>query len=98
MFAELDRATIADVRVLIEELDGKGHQEIVAILDERTERKVYQREKSHAAGTLRVIFAWGKACLWFIGAFVKHNDREGERRMRRILPRARQVENWGVND
>jgi hypothetical protein len=63
------------------------------ILDERTEPKVYQREKSDAGGTLRIIFAWGKApgVLWVIGSFVKANDAEGERMFARIAHRVKQV-------
>jgi hypothetical protein len=98
MRSELDPRTAADVTALIDDLDGRTHQEIVARLDERTERKIYQLEKSHPAGTLRVVFAWGKGCLWFIGAFVKHNDPEGERFMKHIRPRAKQVEKLGVDD
>jgi hypothetical protein len=96
--SRLDPRTAADVTALIDDLDGRTHQELVALLDQRSERKLCQLEKSHPEGTLRILFAWGKACLWFIGAFVKHNNPEGERFMRRIRPRAEQVKKLGVND
>lgn len=67
------------------------------MLDPRTESKVFQWEGSAEGGTLRIVFAWGKGCLWMIGAFVKVNDREGERFMRRILPRALEVKDWDEN-
>ena len=92
IFEDLDAPTQADVIALVDQLDGKTHQELVALLDPRTERKVYQWEGSNARGGLRIVFAWGKASLWVIGAFVKHNDREGERLVQRILHRAAEVE------
>lgn len=70
--------------------------QIIAMLDSRTEQKVYQWESSNPGGALRVVFAWGKACLWCIGAFVKVNDADGERYMRRILPRAIAVRDLGA--
>jgi hypothetical protein len=93
--ASLDAATQADVVATVLKLDGQIHQDIVALLDERTERKVFQWEGSHAKGTLRIVFAWGKACLWVIGAFVKSDDAHGERLMKRILPRADTVKKMG---
>jgi len=96
MQAMLDRATLADVIAIVDRLNLKTHQEIVAMLDSRTEQKVCQWESSNPAGALRVVFAWGKACLWCIGAFVKGNDAEGERYMRRILPRAIAVRDLGA--
>ncbi len=94
--AELPQLTVETRRNVISEvggLDGRPYQDIVAILDKRTEKKVYQREKSDARGTLRIIFAWGAASgvLWVIGAYVKHNDPEGERLFRRIAHRVREV-------
>jgi hypothetical protein len=87
----LDAATCADVHAIFAKLVNKTHQQIADLLDGRTERKVAQWERSNQAGTLRVVFAWGEGGLWFIGAFVKANDSEGERYMKRILPRADQV-------
>jgi hypothetical protein len=96
MRASLDAATRADVALVFQQLDGKDIMTIRALLDTRTERKVVQFERSHPAGTLRIVFAWGKACLWFVGAFVKANNAEGERYMRRILPRVDAVKGLGV--
>lgn len=84
----------ADVIAKVDRLNGRTQPEIVSLLDGRTERKIYQWEGSSEGGTLRIIFAWGKGCLWMIGAFVKVNDKEGERYMRRIRPRADEVKNW----
>lgn len=95
--ASLDVATVADVVVIIDKLKGKTHQELVSLLDTRSERKVCQWECSHSGGTLRVVFSWGKGCLWFIGAFVKVNDPHGERLMKRILPRADEVKRVGLD-
>jgi phage-related protein len=88
---DLDEKTRMMVLVEVDKLNGKSHQELVALLDGRTEPKVVQLEKSHWQGTLRVIFAWGRGCLWMIGSFVKRNNKEGERHMKRILPRASEV-------
>ncbi|MEO6990464.1 MAG: hypothetical protein ABI346_06675 [Candidatus Baltobacteraceae bacterium] len=84
----------ADVIAKVDRLNGRPQPEIVSMLDRRTEPKVFQWEGSAEAGTLRIVFAWGKGCLWMIGAFVKVNDKEGERYMRRILRRAVEVRNW----
>jgi hypothetical protein len=91
MKKELDTQTMADVVALAAMLNGRTQPEIVALLENRSEKKVCQWEGSHRQGALRVIFAWGKAGLWLIGAFVKHNDEHGERLARRILPRAKEV-------
>lgn len=98
LHAELDAATVADVVDFIDSINGKTHQEIVARLDGRTERKIFQWETSHRAGTLRVAFAWGRGCLWFIGAFVKVNNAEGERYMSHIRPRAEEVREAGPGE
>lgn len=37
-------------------------------------------------------FAWGRGKLWAIGAFVKNNDPQGERFVRRILHRVAEVQ------
>jgi hypothetical protein len=95
--ASLPRATQADVVAKVNRVDGRTHPEIVKMLDARTEPKVFQWEGSAEGGTLRVVFAWGKGCLWMIGAFVKVNDKEGERFMKRILPRATIVKDWDEN-
>ncbi|MEO6836540.1 MAG: hypothetical protein ABI231_11640 [Candidatus Tumulicola sp.] len=87
----------ADVLAKVDRINGRTHSEIVKMLDPRTEPKVFQWEASAQGGTLRVIFAWGKGCLWVIGAFVKVNNKEGERFMRRILPRAVEVRDWNEN-
>jgi hypothetical protein len=96
MMTTLDSVTRADVAVIFSKLRGKNHQEIVALLDTRSEPKVAQWERSNRAGTLRVVFAWGKGVLWFIGAFVKVDDPDGERYMKRIRPRADEVKDVGV--
>jgi hypothetical protein len=96
MEVSLDATTQADIALIFSKLHMKTHQEIAKLLDARTEPKVFQWERSNRAGTLRVVFAWGKSCLWFIGAFVKANNPEGERHMKRILPRAKEFENRGV--
>jgi len=97
MRSSLDAGAQADVAWVFQQLEGSDVTFIQSFLDKRTDRKVAQFEGSHPAGTLRVVFAWGKGCLWFIGAFVKVNDREGERYMRRILPRADEVRGQGVS-
>jgi hypothetical protein len=97
MFSTLSPAVQADVIAKVDRLNGKTHQEIVSQLDGRTERKIFQWEGSAEGGTLRIVFAWGKGCLWMIGAFVKVNDTEGERYMKRILPRALEVKDWDEN-
>ncbi len=89
---------LADVVARVDRLNGRTQPEIVAMLDRRTESKVFQSESSAEGGTLRIIFAWGKGCLWMIGAFVKVNDKEGERYMKRILPRANEVKDWDENE
>ncbi len=91
---DLAPAIQADVVAKVDRLNGRTQPEIVSMLDRRTEPKVYQWEGSAEGGTLRVIFAWGKGCMWLIGSFVKTNNKEGERFMRRILPRAKEVRNW----
>jgi hypothetical protein len=93
---QLDAGAQADVAWVFQQLDGSNITFIRSFLDKRTEPKVAQFEGSHPAGTLRVVFAWGKGCLWFIGAFVKANDPEGERYMKRILPRATEVKDLGA--
>ena len=87
----------ADVVAKVDRLNGRTQPEIVSLLDNRSERKVFQWEGSADGGTLRIVFAWGKGCLWMIGAFVKVNDKEGERYMRRIRPRADEVKGWDEN-
>jgi len=94
---DLDPATRADVLVIIAKVNGKKHQEIVSLLDVRTEPKIAQWERSNRAGALRVVFAWGKGVLWFIGAFVKVNNPDGERQMVRIRARADEVKGTGVS-
>jgi hypothetical protein len=96
MLDTLDAIALADVTWVFRQIEGRDITFIRNFLDKRTEPKVAQFEGSHPGGTLRVIFAWGKGCLWFIGAFVKTNNREGERFMRRILPRAEHVKDQGV--
>lgn len=93
--AILDPQTQAHVAVIIDKLNGKLHQQIVSLLDERSEPKVAQYERGSRGGPLRVVFAWAPGELWFIGAFVKTSNAEGERFMKRILPRAKQVKNLG---
>lgn len=95
-FATLDAQTRADVAVILGKLHGKTHQEIVRLLDDRSEPKVAQWERGNRAGALRVVFAWGKGALWFIGAFVKVSNADGERKIARILPRADAVKNLGA--
>jgi hypothetical protein len=97
ILANLSSVVQADVAAKILRLSGKTQPEIVKMLDRRTEPKVYQWESSAPGGTLRIVFAWGKGCLWAIGAFVKVNDKEGERYMQRILPRAKVVKDWDEN-
>ena len=92
MKRELDPTTMSDVVALASGLNGKTHPEIVALLENRSERKVCQWEGSHRQGGLRVLFAWGAGGLHLIGAFVKHNDEEGERLAKRILHRAEEVQ------
>ena len=96
MEISLDAIAQADVAWVFSKLDGSDIMFIRSFLDKRTDTKVSQFEGSHSAGALRVVFAWGKACLWFIGAFVKTDNRDGERYMKRILPRADEVKNLGV--
>lgn len=91
-----DKEMVADVVAVVNKLNGKTHQELVALLDGRSERKVCQWERSNRGGALRVVFAWGAGCLWYIGAFVKINDAHGERLMKQILPRALEVEKKGI--
>lgn len=96
MQESLDAATQADIAVIFKAIDKQSHQRIASLLEPRTEPKVFQWERSNPAGTLRVVFAWGQGCLWFIGAFIKANDPQGERLIKRILPRAAEVEHQGV--
>ena len=84
----------ADVIAKVDRLNGRTHQEIAQMLDGRSERKIFQWEGSAQGGTLRIVFAWGIGCLWMIGAFIKVNDKEGERYMNRIRPRANEVKSW----
>jgi hypothetical protein len=90
--ADLPDETQANVLAQIAALNGKTHQQLVKLLDERSERKVCQWESSDACGTLRIVFAWGRGKLWAIGAFVKNNDAQGERFVRRILHRVAEVQ------
>jgi len=96
--SNFDFTTEADIRSVLRLLDGKTQQELVAILDGRSNPKVYQFERSNVAGTLRVVFAWGKGVLWYVGAFVKANDRQGERLIRPFLKRAEHVRKSGAED
>lgn len=91
----LDEQTRADVAVIFDRVNGKTHQEILGLLDERSDSKVSQYERGTKAGPLRVVFAWGPGVLWFIGAYVKTNNADGERFIKRILPRAKEVKNVG---
>ncbi len=94
LLISLSPAVQADVVAKVDRLNGRTQPEIVRMLERRTEPKVFQSEASAEGGTLRIIFAWGEGCLWMIGAFVKVNNKEGERYMRRILPRAIEVRDW----
>jgi hypothetical protein len=88
----LDDQTQADVIAEVRVLNGMPLADLKHFLEPRSERKVVQRELSHSQGGLRIVFAWGKGALWVIGAFVKHNDEEGERRAKRILHRVNDVQ------
>lgn len=92
----LDDQTRADVAVIFAKVNGKTHQEILGLLDERSDSKISQYERGTRAGPLRVVFAWAPGVLWFIGAYVKTNNAEGERFIKRILPRAKEVKGLGA--
>ena len=94
LLTSLDPSVQSDVVAWVDRLNGRTQPELVSMLETRSERKVFQKEASAQGGTLRVVFAWGKGCLWMIGAFVKVNEPDGERHMKRILPRAAEVKDW----
>jgi len=84
---------IADARAFVRSLRNLSKVEIDERLKRRSERKVVQREQFCPRGALRMIFYWGKAgTLWFLGAFVKNNNRQGERYADRILQRTVDVD------
>ena len=94
--AELERMDAEDrahVYEFIERINGKPYLEVVRQLDDRTDSKVFQKERSARRGTMRIVFHWGsEGTLWFIGAFVKNNDKQGERFAARILRRSEDIE------
>jgi hypothetical protein len=79
---------VSDAVAFLKNMRGHTKSEIDVLLVPRTERKVFQREMWLPQGGLRLIFCWGSGGdLWYLGAFVKRNDREGERLVKPILRR-----------
>ncbi len=44
---------------------------------------IWEKKSDLPEGGLRLLFVYGKTELWCIGGFVKSNDREGDRLLRR---------------
>jgi hypothetical protein len=44
--------------------------------------RVFEYKRDTPEGGLRLLFAWGKGGLWCLGAFVKTDDRQGNRILR----------------
>jgi hypothetical protein len=79
---------VADAMAFLNRIRGRTKTEIDAILEPRSERKVFQREMRLPQGALRLIFYWGGGgVLWYLGAFVKGNNLQGERLAKPILRR-----------
>lgn len=91
-FDDLSAGTQADVLDFIDRINRKTSVDISAVLEPRSEQKVFQKERRVAAGALRLLFRWGTNNeLWFLGAYIKNNNEQGERYARRILRRTADV-------
>jgi hypothetical protein len=65
------------------------HAHVVSLLKKTNVEGVFEWRRRTPEGALRLIFSWGKGGLWCIGAFVKHDDREGDRLLRSYSDRAK---------
>jgi len=65
------------------------HARIVWTLKKTNVADVFEWRKRIPEGGLRVIFTWGKGVLWCLGSFIKTNEREGDRELRRYAASAR---------
>lgn len=50
--------------------------------------KIFEAKLDIPEGGLRVLFVYGKSNVWCIGAFVKPNDKEGNRELKSYLKRS----------
>lgn len=86
MFDALRPEPRAKALSLVQQLANKTHQEIAPLLDSTTFENVFQHERRIKEGGLRVVYGWGaKGTLWVLGAYVKRNDKEGERILKAVF-------------
>jgi len=50
--------------------------------------KILEYKNEMPEGGLRLLFVYGKSHVWCIGAFIKQNEKDGNRKLRRYLKRS----------